>query len=209
MLCWLLSSRLHSYGPSGRAADEVSTEGTAMGGNVNRHPVLRPVGDLGPYEVHVGALGVHYVGVTVVVQRGRNILTGPLMELPAESMTKPLLVLRVGDFSVALHPTTSVLVVPHGCQAVVTLTPQHMSATSTSSRAAGPSSLRGGVVGDAINGERSMELLPGRWRNRRKCYCGCGGKSSHGGYAGGVAMVCGCEWAMRYWVNHGQLTARS
>lgn len=139
------------------------------------------------------------------MRRGRNVLTGPLMWVPSASMTKPLLVLQVGDFPVALHPTAVVLTVPDGCKATITVTPQGVPAPCASGRASDSS---GGVVGDAINGERSMKLLPGRWRNRRKCYCGCGGKSSHGGYAGGVAMTSGCEWAMRYWVNHGQLPAR-
>jgi hypothetical protein len=61
------------------------------------------------------------------------------------------------------------------------------------------------AIGDAINGERTMALLPGHWRNRRKCHCGCDGKQSHGGYADGIAMTGGCEWAMRYRVNHGEL----
>lgn len=174
---------------------------------MNRCSALRPVGDLGPCEVHVGALGVQHVGVTVVVRRGRNIVTGPLMGIPSESMTTPLLVLQVGDFPVALHPTESVLVVPDGSKAVITLTPQQPVTASSAlgCGAAGPRSLSGGVVADAINGERSMKLLPGRWRNRRKCHCGCGGKRSHGGYVGTVAMTSGCEWAMRYWVVHAQL----
>ncbi|WP_145929585.1 hypothetical protein [Mycobacterium intracellulare] len=86
-------------------------------------------------------------------------------------MTTPLLVLQVGDFPVALHPTESVLVVPDGSKAVITLTPQQPVTASSAlgCGAAGPRSLSGGVVADAINGERSMKLLPGRWRNRRKC----------------------------------------
>lgn len=60
-----------------------------------------------------------------------------------------------------------------------------------------------GVVADASIHQRSMKLLPGRWRNRRKCHCGCGGKRSHGGYANGVAMTGGCEWSMRRWVKFG------
>jgi hypothetical protein len=163
---------------------------------------LRSVDELGPSEVHVGALASRHVGLMVVVRRGRNVLAGRLMGVPSASMTKPLLVLQVGDFPVALDPTAVVLTVPDGCKATVTVTPQRTPARSESGGEAATSAW---VVGDAINGERSMELLPGRWRNRRKCYCGCGGKSSHGGYAGGLAMTSGCEWAMRYWVNHGQL----
>lgn len=134
------------------------------------------------------------------MRRGRNILAGPLMYPPTDSMTKPLLVLRVGDFNVALHPTADVLVIPDGGKAVITVTPR-----STPVKPEPPNQGVSGAIGDAINGERTMNLLPGRWRNRRRCLCGCGGKRSHGGYAGGIAMVSGCEWAMRYWVSHGQL----
>lgn len=173
---------------------------------MNRRSPLRPVDDLGPSEVHVGALGPQHQGLTVVVRRGRNVLTGPLIGTPSASMTKPLLVLQVGDFRVALQPTASVLVVPDGGKAVITLTPQTVPDRSESGRGPSPSS---GVVGDAINGERSMKLLPGRWRNRRKCLCSCEGKRSHGGCAGGVAMTSGCDWAMRYWVNHGRLPSQN
>ena len=60
-----------------------------------------------------------------------------------------------------------------------------------------------GVSADASTHQRSMELLPSRRRNRRKCHCGCGGKQSHGGYANGVAMTGGCEWSIRRWVKQG------
>lgn len=60
-----------------------------------------------------------------------------------------------------------------------------------------------GVVGDATKDQRYMKLLPGRYRNRRKCPCKCGGKISHGGYVNGLAMTGGCEWSMRRWVKHG------
>lgn len=60
-----------------------------------------------------------------------------------------------------------------------------------------------GVIGDANAHQRYMKLLPGRYRNRRKCPCGCGGKASHGGYVNGLAMTSACEWAMRQWVKCG------
>lgn len=60
-----------------------------------------------------------------------------------------------------------------------------------------------GVYANAETQQRYMKLLPGRWRNRRKCCCGCGGKQSHGGYTNGLAMTGGCEWSMRVWVKHG------
>jgi hypothetical protein len=64
------------------------------------------------------------------------------------------------------------------------------------------------VIGDATMHQRYMKLQPGRYRNRRKCHCGCGGRQSHGGYANGLVMTGGCEWSMRRWVKHGyQLAA--
>lgn len=169
---------------------------------------LHALSELQPYEVHVGALADKHVGLTVAVRRGRNVLTGPLDGVPTESMTTPLLVLDVGEFSVALHPTETVTVVPDNAQLIITLTPKSKTAAAShesSSLATAPRSRSVAAVGDAVNGHRSMKLLPGRFRNRRKCYCGCGGKRSHGGYADGIAMTGGCEWSMRYWVNHGQL----
>lgn len=171
---------------------------------------LHALSELQPYEVHVGALADKHVGLTIAIRRGRNVLTGPLDGVPTESMTTPLVVLDVGDFSVALHPTATVTVVPDNARLVITLAPMSKTALSheSSSRATAPSPRSVAAVGDAVNGYRSMKLLPGRFRNRRKCYCGCGGKQSHGGYADGIAMTGGCEWSMRYWVNHGQLPIR-
>lgn len=60
-----------------------------------------------------------------------------------------------------------------------------------------------GVIADARTQQRYMKLLPGRYRNRRKCPCKCGGKCSHGGYVNGLAMTMGCELSMRRWVKHG------
>ncbi|MGW4720486.1 hypothetical protein [Nocardia sp. NPDC004260] len=61
-----------------------------------------------------------------------------------------------------------------------------------------------GRVGSSEDHLRYMYLLPGRYRNRRRCYCGCTGKASHGGAANGVALVAGCELAMRRWVKTGE-----
>ncbi|MGJ6127344.1 hypothetical protein QN239_32715 [Mycolicibacterium sp. Y3] len=38
-------------------------------------------------------------------------------------MTKPLLVCRLGDFDVALHPAAAVLVVPEGYKVTITIAP--------------------------------------------------------------------------------------
>ena len=85
---------------------------------------LQAVADLGPYEINVGALSAHHVGLIVAVRRGRNILTGPLLYPPAASTTKPLLVLQVGDFRVALHPSAAVMVIPDGYRATITVAPR-------------------------------------------------------------------------------------
>lgn len=73
---------------------------------------LRVVPELGPYEIHAGALSDVHVGLTVALCRKRNTVTGPLRYLPAESQVKPLLVLSIGDFSVGVHPTEKVTVIP-------------------------------------------------------------------------------------------------
>ena len=64
-----------------------------------------------------------------------------------------------------------------------------------------------GQVADARTGPRYSELLPGRFRNRRRCYCGCGAKASHVGMANGLGMTSGCELSMRRWVRDGYRAA--
>lgn len=85
---------------------------------------LQAVVDPEPYEINVGALTASHVGLTVAVRRGRNILTGPLMDRPTESMTTPLLVLQLGTFQVALHPGQVVMVIPDGYKATITVAPR-------------------------------------------------------------------------------------
>lgn len=82
---------------------------------------LKAVADLGPYEINVGALSERHVGLTVAVAWKHNTLTGRLMSVPLESRTKPLLVLRLGDFSTALHPSAAVNVIPDGYRATVVI----------------------------------------------------------------------------------------
>ncbi len=61
-----------------------------------------------------------------------------------------------------------------------------------------------GTISSAADHLRYMYLLPGRYRNRRRCHCGCGGKASHGGAANGLALVAGCELSMHRWVKTGE-----
>lgn len=58
-----------------------------------------------------------------------------------------------------------------------------------------------GRIGSAENHQQALAPLPRRYRNRRKCLCGCGGKASHSGHANGIAVVWGCEMSMRRWVR--------
>lgn len=60
-----------------------------------------------------------------------------------------------------------------------------------------------GEYGSSREHARYMDLLGPRFRNRRRCSCGCGGKETHVGLANGLAMRSGCEWSIRRWVKHG------
>ncbi|MFD9614756.1 hypothetical protein ACFWWS_35860 [Streptomyces sp. NPDC059083] len=62
----------------------------------------------------------------------------------------------------------------------------------------------GGRVASAVTGCRTSTLMPPRYRSRRRCYCGCGGKATHTGRADGVTLITGCEWSMRRWVRTGE-----
>lgn len=85
---------------------------------------LQAVVDPGHYEINVGALAEAHVGLIIVVRRGRNILTGPLMGPPTTSMSAPLLVLHLGGFPVALHPGQVVMVIPDHYKATITVAPR-------------------------------------------------------------------------------------
>lgn len=60
-----------------------------------------------------------------------------------------------------------------------------------------------GVRGSAVSHARYIEPMSGRWRNRRRCRCGCNGKNSHAGRANGVTLTSGCELSVRRWVRDG------
>ncbi|GGL44328.1 hypothetical protein GCM10011588_68820 [Nocardia jinanensis] len=70
--------------------------------------------------------------------------------------------------------------------------------------ATGASSETGGRVGSAAAGDRTSALMPPRYRSRRRCYCGCGGKATHTGRADGITLVTGCELSMQRWVHTGE-----
>lgn len=98
---------------------------------IQRPKRLQAVPDLGPYEINVGALSSTHVGLIIAVRRGRNTLTGPLLYPPSKSVTKPLLVLQLGQFTVALHPAAAVMVVPEGYKATITIGPTEAPAPPT------------------------------------------------------------------------------
>lgn len=83
---------------------------------------LQALPDLGPYEVHAGALTDAHIGLTIGVRRAHNTLTGPLMSTPAKSQVPPFIVLQLGQFSAAVHPADVVLAVPGGYRATITIT---------------------------------------------------------------------------------------
>lgn len=89
---------------------------------MSRSRRLQAVPELGPFEMHVGALSTAHVGLTIAVARRHNTLTGPLRHVPMQSMgDKRLLVLQLGDFSTALHPAAKVWVIPDGYRATVNI----------------------------------------------------------------------------------------
>lgn len=60
-----------------------------------------------------------------------------------------------------------------------------------------------GEYASAADHQRYTVPLSGRFRNRRRCDCGCGGKTTHAGAANGLALTSGCELSMRRWVRDG------
>lgn len=85
---------------------------------------LQAVPDLGPYEINVGALTQHHVGLIVIIVRRHSTLCGQLVGVPMESLTKPLLIVELSDFvRVPLHPAFAVHVVPKGYKASISIDP--------------------------------------------------------------------------------------
>jgi hypothetical protein len=55
-----------------------------------------------------------------------------------------------------------------------------------------------GVWADSSIHERYAMDAPNK---RRRCSCGCGGPITHIGCCNGLAMMSGCEWRVRKWVQ--------
>jgi hypothetical protein len=73
----------------------------------------------------------------------------------------------------------------------------------TRARLASPG--RWGEEGNAAAGPRHVAEAPDR---RRRCSCGCKGRTTHVGYANGCAMTSGCELYVRRWVRDPREAAR-
>lgn len=85
---------------------------------------LRVLPELGPYEVHVGALTKAHVGKLVALTRKRATVVGRLDHVPMESLTKPLLIVQLGDYRTPLHPSEVVMVIPDSHKATVIVEPR-------------------------------------------------------------------------------------
>lgn len=57
-----------------------------------------------------------------------------------------------------------------------------------------------GEVASSVSHVRYIQAIEGR-KGRRKCYCGCGTRSTHLGMANGICLESGCEFSMRQWVK--------
>lgn len=59
------------------------------------------------------------------------------------------------------------------------------------------------IAANSERDPRSMAKRTGRGGRRLCRINGCPRKVTHLGLAGGVAMMCGCEWHVRRWVKYG------
>jgi hypothetical protein len=72
------------------------------------------------------------------------------------------------------------------------------------SRPALGAAMRGGTagwgrIGSATEHLRYIQAI----KSRRKCRCGCGGRTTQAGMANGLALTSGCELYVRRWVRDG------
>ncbi len=49
--------------------------------------------------------------------------------------------------------------------------------------------------------EHLLYVQPNAAQRRRKCYCGCGGRMTHGAFANGIILMGGCELSCRRWAR--------
>lgn len=91
---------------------------------------LQPLPDLGTHEITAAQLATNgmdgspiyqsdHIGRIVAVRKGDVIVAGKLRSV-TDSLTFPLLVLKIGEFDTAVHPTHPVTVAPEGYRLSVT-----------------------------------------------------------------------------------------
>lgn len=87
--------------------------------SVPHPPGLRVLPDLGPYEIHAGALTATHIGKTIAVQTPSAVIAGPLTALEESLLQgRTRLILRIstnstaGDLRVGVHPSETVTVLP-------------------------------------------------------------------------------------------------
>ncbi|MCZ9635138.1 hypothetical protein [Rhodococcus sp. BH5] len=99
-------------------------------------PKLQTIPDLGPHEIVASQLATNGMGTdgepnlyqsdrigrTVAVRHHGAIVAGTLRTV-TDSLTYPLIILEIGYFKVAIHPTHPVTVAPEGYRLAVTAKP--------------------------------------------------------------------------------------
>ncbi|NKS10090.1 hypothetical protein GS580_16585 [Rhodococcus hoagii] len=87
---------------------------------------LQSLPDLGTHQVTASQLATNgmdgnpiyksdHIGRVVAVRRGTTTIAGPLRGV-VDSIQAPLLILEIGEFKTAVHPTHPVTVAPEGCR---------------------------------------------------------------------------------------------
>lgn len=46
-----------------------------------------------------------------------------------------------------------------------------------------------------------LYVQPNKATSRRKCWCGCKGRETHGAFANGIILMAGCELSCRRWAR--------
>lgn len=100
-------------------------------------PHLRSLPDLKEHEVTAAQLATNgieaagvpslyqsdHLGRVIAVRQGEAFLAGPLRGV-TDSVESPLLILRIGQFTTAVHPSHPVTVAPDGYRLTITAQPK-------------------------------------------------------------------------------------
>lgn len=95
---------------------------------------LKPVPQLGTHQITAAQLATNgmdgnpiyksdHIGRIVAIRKRDTYIVGPLRGV-VDSVQAPLLILEIGDFKTAVHPTHPVTVAPEGCRLTVVATPK-------------------------------------------------------------------------------------